>query len=165
MARREGKHASPGGSRMQRGRHGGGSRFCRRRRRAKPEMIRLVDAKKGAWVPVIDPLLGNAVQIVADNDRLQYPTDGPDRKHLVGPDLQDVVPDLGLSWPRCRAEPVFVKLPQPNRRGQIGGFTARPFGLVVLAPFRPFELLLAGWREFPRRGRRVGKTVFNPLVD
>jgi len=46
-----------------------------------------------ARVPVVDALVRNVAQLVADDDRLRHSGSQADRRYLVGIDRQYVMPD------------------------------------------------------------------------
>src|SRR5579872_6476265 len=59
-----------------------------------PESVRLVDAKVRARVPVVDTVGRDVRQPVVDHHRLQHAGDEADRKHLLGPDIEHLMPNL-----------------------------------------------------------------------
>jgi len=62
-------------------------------------------------------------------------------------------------------EPGIIKLHQADGAGQVGSLAGGSLGLPVLAPFRPFKLLLRGWGKIPWRHVGGGKPVLDPFVD
>ena len=94
------------------------------------------------------------------------PATSADRKDLVGPD-PPASRARSAHAPRSSvaASQDIIELLELDRAGQVGRLAGISLGFRVLAPFRPFELLLAGRREFRRRHVRGGEAVLDALVD
>src|ERR1700730_7833388 len=151
----------------------GPDRPCRSQRRRfrphlghiKPETIRLVDPEKSARIPVVDPLLRDVAEFGIHHDGLEYTGNSADRKDFFAPYPKHRTPDPRLIGLRCGTQPLLVELLEPDCRRQIGRLARSAFRLIILPPFRPFELMLARWRKFPRRHCGRCKTIFDAFVD
>src|SRR6266404_5936399 len=140
-------------------------RFRSHLRHIKPETIRLVDPEKSARIPVVDPLLGDVAELGVHHDRLKYTGNSADRKDFFGPYPEHGTPDPRLLRLGCGIQPLPVEFLKANGRRQIRRFAGSAFRLVILPPFRPFELLLARRRKL-RRGHCGGsKTILDAFVD
>ena len=69
------------------------------------------------------------------------------------------MPDLFARGTVRRVDPAAVQFEQFLGGGQIRLLADLPLGLLVLAPFRPLQLLLAGRREFVGDGIGGGHAV------
>src|ERR1700675_4541060 len=106
-------------------------RGCRRGALIEPEPVRLVETEMSARVPVVHSLARHVAQPRIDDDRLLDAGNKSDRKDLVGPDLQHLVPNARMLVAGLRSEPGFVKLLEPDRFRQVGGFPGRSLGFDV----------------------------------
>src|SRR4029077_3522894 len=151
----------------------GPDRPCRSQRRRfrphlghiKPETIRLVDPEKSARIPVVDPLLGDVAELGVHHDRLEYTSTSADRKDFFGPYPEHGTPDPRLIRLDCGIQPLPVEFLEPDCRRQIGRFAGSALCLIILPPFRPFELLLARRRKFQRGHCGGSKTILDAFVD
>src|SRR6516225_7370944 len=87
----------------------GRRRFCRCVGRVEPEPIGLEDPEKSSGIPVVEPLLGDIVELFAHYNRLKHARHGTDRKNLLGPYLQHGMPNPRLLRLWCGAEPVLIE--------------------------------------------------------
>ena len=111
-------------------------------------------------LPVVVALFRHALQAVGHDHGLADAADDAEHEHFLGMDFQHLAPDAPALLRAARMAPGFVQRVKPARPVHVRRLARHASGLVVLAPFRPLQLLLAGGGEFGRGHRRRGEAVF-----
>ena len=111
-------------------------------------------------LPIVIPLLRHTPEALGHDHGLADAADDAEHEHLLGMDFQHLAPDTPALLAVVRMAPGVVQRVKPAGAIHVRRLSGSPAGLVILAPFRPLQLLLAGGGELGRAHRRRGKAVF-----
>src|SRR5689334_6572380 len=102
-----------------------------------PERIGLVEADIAAGIPGVVALLRSVAHLGPDHDRLADAVDRPDREHLVGVGLKDLLPGAPAALLVDRVLPFADVIQQPAGGLEIALLALPAVGLDEQSPFRP----------------------------